>query len=520
MAGRVGLRYNKWNTPYIYHIIVGNDIYIGQSTTQSPLRIAQHFRAAYYREVGEGATDSERKIHDKMQQVRVQNVKVIIYDDVNFGIANFDQIINAFLQEWEPIPAQDATQIRLDLAEIFHIQWAKNNTGFNVTNNQMGGSISGYAVRGTLKDVQEQNRKKKKVLLKNDSPDIATTLFTAPADDLASINDAMRYLFDVAFSDEWREYCQRIDIKLNADSQQTWKEFFENQIMPELTLLFTKQLKNDLYSKLQKTRNITSSDLHKHMRNFIKKGFIEPREKALRQVLKKIAPTQSWSFNLDMIMEGLDWFRLSDYISSAVSRPITAIFSDKQLKSGATKGEVQRENLRNFKPANFLAMYKFNKLSQTTERGQWISQLKVTGGRTIEDWQKNFSLLMFNRFFNIAERDRPFSSFVNNVTYPLTETENDRENVIKMYQISHSDWLSTRIHDVYRKYAPGYSGAWWAFYRPMVALWRFLYKAPPFYMSSEDSSSSYQYWLGDEAIIKYKMGETAVFEASEELYIY
>lgn len=67
---------------------------------------------------------------------------------------------------------------------------------------------------------------------------------------------------------------------------------------------------------------------------------------------------------------------------------------------------------------------------------------------------------MFNRFFNIAERDRPFSSFVNNVTYPLTETENDRENVIKMYQISHSDWLSTRIHDVYRKYAPGYSGAW------------------------------------------------------------
>ena len=127
----------------------------------------------------------------------------------------------------------------------------KNNTGFNVTNNQMGGSISGYAVRGTLKDVQEPNRKKKKVLLKNDSPDVATTLFTAPADDLTSINDAMRYLFDVAFSDEWREYCQRIDIKLNADNQQTWKEFFENQIMPELTLLFTKQLKNDLYSKLQ-----------------------------------------------------------------------------------------------------------------------------------------------------------------------------------------------------------------------------------------------------------------------------
>ena len=47
-------------------------------------------------------------------------------------------------------------------------------------------------------------------------------------------------------------------------------------------------------------------------------------------------------------------------------------------------------------------------------------------------------------------------------------------NFYPMYKLSHDNWLSTRMHRIYKQYAPGYEKDWLEFYRPMVSLWRTL----------------------------------------------
>ena len=41
---------------------------------------------------------------------------------------------------------------------------------------------------------------------------------------------------------------------------------------------------------------------------------------------------------------------------------------------------------------------------------------------------------------------------------------------IPMYSLEPAEWLSTRLHNIYSSYAPGYNEQWFDFYRPMIAL--------------------------------------------------
>lgn len=550
------LNYNKWDSPYIYHIIAGDKIYVGQSAdTNSIRRMYAHFYAAYYKEKGSSNTDSERKIHDEMQKHRIQEVQVRVYDKSNnFGILNFDELADAFLQEWEPIAEnKKMNAIKLDLAEIFHIQWALQQQKYQLTNTQMGGKASGWAIKGSLKDVEPDQRRKKKVLLKTFKPDAAAIVFTTDADDLQTINDAMRFLFDKAFDDDWEQYCQTLGIRLDDSNKKSWSEYFKNDILPELTKVYTEDLKEKLYSELQSEKNQAKDSLHKHMSAFIKQGFINPREKVFRQIFKKVAPDKSWGLNFQIVMEGLSWFQLSSYIAKAVSNPISAIMSKATFKRGKNqnklKSDIVKANLTNFKPANFLASYDISKLNgKSSTRGQWLQNINITEtANGIEDWKRHFSLLLFNHLCEEALITNPLTTmrepsawtpdlygpysfnplafpYDNNMTVNRNYSRRNPElNTIHMsWMVPHSEWLSTRVHTLYKLYAPGYDGIWWEFYRPMVALWRSKRNSPEFIIEQDPDNSEYktEYWVGNSSRIEYRMGSTAVFEVKENLDFY
>ena len=529
---------DTWGAPYIYHITVGNKIYIGQATKApknsiSGSRIYQHFNAAFNKQTGFGAQDSEKEIHNEMQTHRICDICVEVFPaDTNYGIPNFDNLVNDFLSEWEPVSNKSLDKLRLDLAEIFHIQWALTRSGYVITNRQMGGNKVDWAIKGSLANVNPQNHRKKKVLLHTDKPQDAEKIMRSPVNDLQTVNDAMRFLFDVAFDDTWPQYCQSMNISLNQQNSETWSSFFNKKVIPFLDTVFVGQLKQELYSRLQDKNKKGKDTMYKEVYEFIKKQFIQPREYALSTILKKVAPYENWGINLSMIMEGLDWSQLSGYVAGTVAKMVKPLYDFRPLKKdpNTTRAEKARAQMTNFKPANFLASYSKKKVQgNDSTRGQWLTNIPAPVGIKIEKWEQEYSVFLFDKMAKKAMAQQQVLSMLkgmpedqpkNSGRYPTSVTTYDMTFLSRELSFQ---WLSTRISNLYRMYAPAYLGAWWEFYRPMVAFWRERRNAPEFVVAkrtvNDEDSIKYEYWEWEKSWIEYHM-RNAVFEAPPSLTTY
>lgn len=541
-----------WDAPYIYHIQVGNKLYIGQATKEptsliSQSRIYEHFNAAYHKHYGYGAKDSEKQIHNEMQKHKMCEVEVFVYPkSKNYGIPNFEDLVNQFLQEWTPVPDQDLDKLKLDLAEIFHIQWGLQS-GKELVNNEMGGSKVDWAINGTIKNIKDkkQNRKKK-VLMHTNKPATATMIMQAPADDLNTINNTMRFLFDIVFSDKWKDYypnyCRNNNIPVDQNITEPWSEYFSNIIFPYIDEILFEELKEGLFSKLQRKNNPAKKQARDELYKIIKRGFVTPRIKALKDIIHQAKPNSKSELDFEITLnDGVDFNSLAGYITSAVARLILSLFDDRPIKknSDITKAEQAFANLKNLKPANFLASYDQSKLRTDDTRGQWLKQIPEPIGISIQDWVKEYSLFFFDQRAKKAIKDGNALKLASsqlkkgnlvNSSDGFIEEKTKGQSVINMTYLSTQEglgfhYLSTRIYDQYKIFAPAYLGDWWEFYRPMVSYWRFRRNSPEFIVETtgegEDEHYSFQYWLWQGDIqIMYHMSNLAVFNSNQEPNIY
>ena len=490
---------------FIYHITVKSKMYKGQTSRKSPTaykRIIEHLNAAYYKEIDSSwyITDSEQELHEDMAKYTLSDLKIDIYPAPDFGISNFQALCNEFKQDWRGYPNEPTL---LDLAEIFHIQWAITK-GISLYNTQMGGQNQGfYPINLGKSDFEEylKNYNEKtgnptkdiKVLLRTDSPQVARSKMTKEGAKMQGINLVMKKFYDTLFGEEWKNTAQKILDKFISTARKekmnmslvkmTWKEFvtgssgsvslkdfIAEELLPsELTkILKDKNIKASIYRK-------TSQEWKQKMQNFIYKNFLKPKELLLKILFKSYGRQFDKNFDLNLKLKNeinkMDFSHLTNYIAQSIF-----------MFTGKGKYNININKVADFTAVNMTAAYEIShSYVKPNGRGGWITRIDITPDHPIPlEWLKQRSLLMFEHFWQKYKKENPFNNFISNFKESenwsaATSTASDGKPILRMNWVKEqnlTDWLSHSLMHIYERYAPGYIKRWWDFYRPMVEWWK------------------------------------------------
>lgn len=547
---------------YIYHIRAGKYFYVGQSKAKGNFtRLASHIRAAYHHEVDAAfyIRDSEEAIHQQMANYTISDLDIQVYPGPNFGIDNFEVLCEEFWKEWLPYDyiehsatsKPDYTALTkkyaLDLAEIFHIQWALRRYGQNLKNNQMGGNIISLSPVGAeVKNnrLPNINNLTSKIIFKSDPPTTAQTKFKMRVDYALQVNQITQQVYNDLFSSEWtniyNDLHNRVNIKNKDEAAQTWQEYLHNR----LSKVWLDVIPDELYDAMKKAfyggKGLTTNSktwferVEKNVKTRLKfeinKHFLKPKQDLINLYIREtygIAIDTIW----DTISEGWEGFNyLLDYIVKVI-RNVTGIWDVR--KDDKNRNFINEKFLKEFKPINFSAMYDVKKIGTSRHRGRWLKQINISefGSIDMTPFKQNRGIWLFNYFFKKVQKETNFKTIISNANNENIVVNTDNGPIYRMdYAIGSDNWLATRMKQWYEKYSPGYCKKWWEYYRPMVSAWRWQQtKAQPFTeLQSEatDHIVTYYawYWKSDKNWIGYRSNHiwenTNVFKTVDDLTIY
>lgn len=489
---------------FIYHIKIKGKMYIGQSNRtgkEAYGRIVEHLRAAYYRENNSNwyIQDAEQELHQDMAYYTLSELQIDIYPAPDFGIQNFEQICDEFRQEWRGYPQEPQL---IDLAEIFHIQWALTN-GISLYNTQMGGQNAGfYPINLGNSNFEEyvknynqntgRSNKDIKLLLRTDSPQVARSKMTKAGAKMQAINLIMKKFYDALFTDQWKTISQTLLTEVDQPLQQkmnmplvkmTWNEFVTGLLSDgsaapaSLTSFIANQLLTDELKKSLSKKTATSLSAYTHtsqvwkgkMQKYINKNFLQPKRMLLKMLFTEYGRQFNRDFKLDLRLseeiDNIDFSHLTNYIAQSIF-----------MFTGKGQYKINVDKVKEFTAVNMTASYDL-KHSYLKEKGRgwWITRITLISGEPIsEEWLKRRSLLMFEHFWQEYKKANPFQDFVTTITQSssnVTSLAMDNHDIIHMAWTT-KEWLSNGLLKVYEKYAPGYVRKWWDFYRPMVEWWK------------------------------------------------
>lgn len=194
---------------------------------------------------------------------RLQDLNITIYPASGspaFGIPNFDEKFNAFLDEWEPVgkrfsrnSAVTDESLRLDFAEIYHIMYHIIKDDCKLTNIDFGGQSQGWTSRKSPASALTSNGETKiKVLTRHTPPQEAYQTFLRGAIESMNFADATTQIYNDLFDDDWASifkskylplirsyetatYRQSFVNDIKSKKLTRWSVFFEKKCVPKIT---------------------------------------------------------------------------------------------------------------------------------------------------------------------------------------------------------------------------------------------------------------------------------------------
>lgn len=486
----------------IYFIRIGNYGYVGQ-TVNFNNRLSSHIREAYY-----GFDKKEaRELYWKMKIHRIQDLEITIYpESINFGIPNFEEKLSSFLEEWEPEGkrvAKDSSisdgTIKLDFAEIYHILYHLSKGDCTLTNLEIGGQAVGWTSRKEkLKSQLSTKGGNIKLITRQTPPKEAYQTFlkgAAAALDVASITEQI--YFDV-FDEKWKtilnnkyqpliraffsqtDWKEIVSIGKNLPS---WSQFVAGMIDNYITPNLSSWVVESLNKKGVKTTSSVRAVAQEKISKYIIRNFIKPRERIVNTMFKVLF-IQSGKFPSTaarLADDKLDFRQLGDYLADAIKMTIVQIDNDFSVTSNKT----HIQNKQKMKPIRTSVVWDTG-YNKSHANSTWIQNLSIDTGQLIDEkWLKYRSFLLFDRLIKEAK-------VVDVYQEPKKTKAFDGRRYVPMYFLEHANWLSTRLNNIYKEYAPGYTNNWLEFYRPMVSLWRSYHNRPDFnIIKNQENNTDY-----------------------------
>ncbi len=523
---------NPWKS-YIYHIhTTERKLYIGQSDSilGSSDRIDQHIKNAFYGKVNDAKDSNETsELYSFIRRKGLDHIQIHAYSaQNNYGFSNFEEAYNQFTKEWAPggkalkyLGKDKVTkQVKhadfnpniavLDFAEIGHLMSAVQSK-YDLYNKEMGGKVRGLvAIDNEEKKIKGSDGKK--VLTPSMSPQDAYKMFSMRHSDSNVIALTTQELYSDMFSSDWKNILatkyKDVDIPNRANIQKSWQEFCTNDLFGNYIAGPLKDLFNNLKNPSQKEKFKTQ------INDYIVNNFLEPREDAANKMIKYIQDLRRVKTRFKM-SKYFNWTLLAD----ALVDPIVNA-SVKAFGAMDTKGIRSIQN--NFKLVNAAFVWDLDHFSQNKVMISWLRGNNDSGEAISTNYLKYEALVVFDYFIKRALRNQQSNwktAFEEEVD--KLKTTNRVENEQKLTQAKkrqkkeiimpvkpvfwktsddkehHTKWgsavfehtLSSKVREQYLAAGvTAYEGRWFAFYKPMVTLWRKLngYKSFVSYEKDDD----------------------------------
>lgn len=520
----------------IYFIRVGNYGYVGQ-TVDFNGRLGAHIRNAYY-----GREDySAQQMYWKMRIHRIQDIEITIYpDSMQYGIPNFQDKLKSFLAEWAPVGKrvnQDSSvtpeTIEMDFAEIYHILYHVIKKDCILTNIEIGGQVAGWTSR--INPIQSKLSKTGnaiKLITRQTPPKEAYQTFLRGAGRSMEIAPITEEVYEDLLKENWKEVletkyiplmsanvskreAEKFNAIVKASKLKSWPQFVAEDIKKEITKNISYWVQNSLKRSSITTSSSIRAESIEDLSEYIKKHFLIPRTDIVNRMFTALFRSAGQTATATATLtKRIDISQLGEYIAEVVKTLITRKTNknDGTVKYGFTSSEKNILSKQNFRPIRTSVIWKSHFHKNHSASTWLLEDFNISSGKLIEkDWLKYRSFLLFDYLMGKTRQ-------IHFVEAKFSKTP-DRY-FVPMYALEPAEWLSTRLHNTYDSYAPGYSENWFEFYRPMVALWRDE-KGRPEFDSIKTTEHEYLYYESNDILVAYTNIKNFIKEASwDKLTIY
>ena len=473
---------------YIYHIRVGNSLYIGQTdrgtSTRGGERITEHIYEAFY------AQNPALK-YQAMREERLMDWEISFYTDrEGYGIPKFEDKYVDFCRHYSAkatkkgqVPNDE--QSRLDFAEIYHILTATRESGIMLTNDEMGGKPQGYLCIDEKSPLYNQQ-----VFFRHTNPFTAYQMATMNPNTVVIISGATELVYKEIFSPDWpkiykEKYKDKLEAKYGYISDKitmTWDEFFSGPFIKKFTQELAKEVK-EIFLK----RGDRGSSFVPTIRKFVKKEFLDARKNVAKLIIQSFYDLHGFKIDYDLD-KAFDFTEMTNYIGVALTRFLKGIahllLSDDPDDKASLADKLKESNLHTFIPVNITPSWNLSDFQ--TGPVFWLEGTYTPEGPQLHatpEYLKRRSYYVFRKAMNSDRVRHKYSDFVPYENYEMMmsrkgtkyERKNDDETP-QRYSMSHTsshNWLSHRVRKWYLDNAPGYAhGDWYTFYKPMIDIWR------------------------------------------------
>ena len=502
----------------IYFIRVGNYGYVGQ-TVDFNSRLGAHIRNAYY---GYG-DHSAQQMYWKMRIHRIQDIEITIYpDSMQYGIPNFQDKLKSFLDEWAPVGKrvnQDSSvtpeTIEMDFAEIYHILYHLIKKDCILTNIEIGGQVADWTSR--INPIQSRLSKKGdaiKLITRQTPPGEAYQTFLKGAGSSMEIAPITEEVYEDLLKENWKEILETKYIPLmsanvskreaekfsaivRASKLKSWPQFVAEDIRKEITKNISYWIQNSLKRSNITTSSSIRAESVEDLSEYIKKHFLIPRIDIVNRMFTALFRSAGQTATAtETLTNRIDISRLGEYIAEVVKTLITRKTNknDGTVKFGFTSSEKNILSKQNFRPIRTSVIWKSH-FHKNHSASMWLLEdFNISSGKLVENnWLKYRSFLLFDYLMGKTKQLNFVEARFNKIP--------DRY-YIPMYSLEPAEWLSTRLHNMYNLYAPGYSEEWFEFYRPMISLWRKYHDRPDFGIITVYEKDRIWEYLGYESSTK------------------
>lgn len=500
---------------YIYHIHVGGNIYVGQTSQEGLKRIEQHFRNAYYHERHDNG-GRIGDIYDRMRQHRMQDVVVEIYPDTaDYGIPDIQTKYQLFCQEWLPTDRNKTTSL-LDFAEVFHTMYL-HGQGKALTNIEVGGrKVQSWTYAGMI------SNNSRPILTSRTPLSEAYKIIKKGGLAFAQVQDLTFNLVEMMFDKDWPNnipnstFMQAIDLSKRKqlpsrpqNCDQSWYDYVTQSLGPYILSkeILEKAIKTGKGS-LTVSQNVLQEEAKNHMWTY----FFKPRKKWLTTLLNNQSEFKIQSTIFEP--KDLKLKPVADYLG-VVLRALIVEAYDKQnkkyeIKSAWSDSQQKTINrLAEIVPVRISAFWGLKGKQKQRNAGMWLTGPLNNPTLLPKEWYQYRSLLYFDWIYKQANR-KPISLQDYRMKFSADKkSEGTKSKIGQVLQadVIHpqdaygSDTLSAAMRSKYAEFCPAYTRNWWEFYRPMIAAWRDKQEKPDF-----QSLGDYHYYFTQEydAYIVYK----------------
>lgn len=461
------------NNAYIYHIRVGNSLYIGQTLRGEAVtrgnRINEHIYQAFY-------TGNQELKYQEMRQLPLMDWQISFYTkEMGYGVPDLETKYAAFAADFAPKNRKrddnnPSEQDLLDFAEIYHILVATQESVL-LTNAEMGGKPNGYICVRPGSPLYGQQ-----VLFRHTNPYTAYKLATMDYDSTAVKAGATTLVYQELFSPNWPDIyeskykadMERQNKTLSKKGLMTWQEFFSGPFIKKIT----HELALTIYAAFKQDRN--GYNMTPVIQKFVREEFLEPKREAAWQIVKTYYRQRNLKINFNL-KDRFDFSRLDEYITEVLRRFLKGISYTLKNGDAAAIKESKQGHWQEFIPVNIAPVWDLSHFK--SEPNEWLTgtyQPESSALHAAPEYLKRRSYLIFRQAMketavHPAELGVPLETVAQ---YQLGRDEEEGQRYY-MSALESGDWLSARLRKWYMTHGPGYAYSdWLTFYKPMVDVYR------------------------------------------------